>query len=105
MVTMGRMGFALWMEGDTAWAAGTHEYRPMGLAVIAATDLFTPRDFRPANRFPQRRGRRFRGLFPSLGQLNDYLVKMRSQPIPGKVRSSSKYLESISYGRFSQLRE
>jgi len=43
------MGFALWTDHDTAWAAGTHEYRPMGVAVIAGSNLFTARDFRAAH--------------------------------------------------------
>ena len=25
------MGYALWMEEETAWCAGTHEYRPLGV--------------------------------------------------------------------------
>ncbi len=30
------MGFALWLDDELAWAQGTHEYRPMGTAVIHA---------------------------------------------------------------------
>ena len=31
------MGFGLWLDldGGTAWAQGTHEYRPMGVATVA----------------------------------------------------------------------
>ena len=39
------MGFALWLIDRQAFAAGTHEYQPMGTAVIAATQLFRARDF------------------------------------------------------------
>ena len=39
------MGFYLWLDDDLAWAQGTYEYRPMGTAVIAASDLFRRRDF------------------------------------------------------------
>lgn len=74
------MGFALWTDNDTAWAAGTHEYRPMGVAVIAGSGLFTARDFRPARRLPRRSGPHFRGLFASLVDVNHYLAESRSQP-------------------------
>jgi hypothetical protein len=42
------MGFALWIdaEQDLAWAQGTHEYRPMGTAVIALASQFRHSDFR-----------------------------------------------------------
>ncbi|MEI9972704.1 MAG: hypothetical protein WDO73_11985 [Ignavibacteriota bacterium] len=39
------MGFYLWLDRDLAWAQGTYEYRPMGTAVISASDLFRRRDF------------------------------------------------------------
>lgn len=73
------MGFALWTNDDTAWAAGTHEYRPMGVAVIARNGLFMARDFRPARRLPRRTGPDFRGLFASLSDVNRYLGQARSQ--------------------------
>ncbi|MEP7367927.1 MAG: hypothetical protein ABI972_32085 [Acidobacteriota bacterium] len=73
------MGFALWTNEDTAWAAGTHEYRPMGVAVIAATGVFMARDFRPARRLPGRTGPHFRGLFASLSDVNRYMIDSRSQ--------------------------
>ena len=44
------MGFYLWFEGDVAWAQGTYEYRPMGIAAIAVSDLFQRRDFDPRRR-------------------------------------------------------
>ena len=36
------MGFALWIDAEPglAWAQGTHEYRPLGTAVISFTDQF-----------------------------------------------------------------
>ena len=37
------MGFYLWLDRDVAWAQGSYEYRPMGAAVVAASDLFTHR--------------------------------------------------------------
>ena len=67
------MGFALWLETDTAWAQGTHEYRPMGAAVIAKSDLFRPRDFSPWRSSPSRRAQSYVGLFGSLEDLNLYL--------------------------------
>jgi hypothetical protein len=67
------MGFALWIADDVAWAEGTHEYRPLGAAVVAVTDRFRPRDFRPGRRCPARRDRSFIGLFGSLEELNEYL--------------------------------
>jgi hypothetical protein len=72
------MGFALWIEKDTAWCAGTHEYRPMGVAVIAATSLFAARDFHLHRAAPaDRSGRYFCGLFASLPAVNMYMEKKR----------------------------
>ena len=71
------MGFALWLDSETAWAAGTHEYRPMGVAVIAASDLFRTRDFSPARRAPSRRDAAFAGLFGSLEEVNYFLGSRR----------------------------
>ncbi len=73
------MGFALWLESDTAWCAGTHEYRPMGVAVVAASDLFAARDFDPRRKAPSRRLRTFRGLFASLNDVNRYLAGGRPE--------------------------
>jgi len=44
---MSAMGFYLWVDDELAWAQGTYEYRPMGTAVISASDLFRRRDFDP----------------------------------------------------------
>ena len=67
------MGFALWLERETAWAEGTHEYRPMGTAILSATDLFRARDFSPRRALREDRERDFAGFFASLVDLNDYL--------------------------------
>lgn len=70
------MGFAVWIEGDTAWCAGTHEYRPMGVAVVAASSLFSARDFGRLRPAPQdRAGEHFRGLFASLVDVNAYMTR------------------------------
>lgn len=69
------MGFALWIEENQAVAQGTHEYRPMGAAVIAAGCVFTARDFNRRRRAPNRYDPRFVGLFASLGEMNDWLKK------------------------------
>jgi hypothetical protein len=76
------MGFALWMDTELAWAQGTHEYRPMGVAVIAKSDLFRQSDFRPMRPAPSEGSRTYRGLFASLGDLNAYLEKQRRPRMP-----------------------
>jgi hypothetical protein len=72
------MGFAVWIdaENDLAWAQGTHEYRPMGTAVIASTDQFRHRDFRRLRRPPVHLRRSFVGFFGSLEEVN---VRLRVQ--------------------------
>lgn len=69
------MGFALWTSQEEAIAAGTHEYRPMGCAVIARNGQFRARDFRRDRRAPDRRAPTFIGLFGSLEEVNVYLSK------------------------------
>ena len=66
------MGFALWIDPDAnlAWAQGTHEYRPMGTAVIARTDQFRRRDFHQTRRRPGHLENSFVGFFGSLEDLN-----------------------------------
>jgi hypothetical protein len=71
------MGFALWVGAETAWAQGTHEYRPMGAAVIGVGGVFTPRDFSIRRTAPPRMDPRFTGHFASLGQMNDFLARFR----------------------------
>jgi hypothetical protein len=73
------MGFALWVERETAWAEGTHEYRPMGTAVISVTDLFRARDFDARRPLRKERDRDFAGFFASLVDLNDYLQGIRRE--------------------------
>jgi hypothetical protein len=71
------MAFALWIDRDLAWAQGLHEYRPMGVAVIAVTDRFHPRDFRSARPAPPRHGRHYAGLYASLADVNRRLTSLR----------------------------
>ena len=72
------MGFALWVDPEMAWAQGTHEYRPMGVAVVARSDLFRQRDFKPERTAPPERSEAYVGLFASLGDVNEYLEQTRS---------------------------
>jgi hypothetical protein len=71
------MGFALWIDGEVAWAQGTHEYRPMGAAVVARGSVFSPRDFHPRRKSPHRHSPQFVGFFASLGHVNRYLKRKR----------------------------
>ena len=71
------MAFALWIERDLAWAQGLHEYRPMGVAVIAVTGCFHARDFRAARPAPPRHGEHYAGLFASLTDVNRRLARLR----------------------------
>jgi hypothetical protein len=73
------MGWAVWIDEreGTAWAQGTHEYRPSGTAVIAITDQFFIRDFRPELRRPERLQTCFEGFFGSLEEVNRHLRKGR----------------------------
>lgn len=71
------MGYALYRKDRVLWAAGTHEYRPMGVATIAITDLFRPRDFKPAIKAPSEKEAEFVGFFASIVDLNDYLQRER----------------------------
>ena len=82
------MGFALWIDGETAWARGTHEYRPMGTAVIGVSGMFTYRDFGCRRESPPRYDPRFTGYFASLGHLNDFLAsfRKRSQTVRRKIK-------------------
>ena len=70
------MGFALWTASGLVWAQGTHEYKPMGAAVIAATDLFRQRDFKPSRRVPEK-SLTYVGLFASIVDLNAWMEKSR----------------------------
>ena len=78
------MGFALWVENEVARAEGTHEYRPMGVAVISATSQFAARDFRPARVRRRRTNESFAGFFGSLVEVNAHLRMRRCgrSPLP-----------------------
>jgi hypothetical protein len=71
------MGFALWIENGVARAEGTHEYRPMGVAVISATSQFAARDFRPGRDRQRRPSEGFAGFFGSLIEVNAHLRSRR----------------------------
>jgi hypothetical protein len=74
------MGFYLWIGRDVAWAQGTYEYRPMGAAVVARSDLFRRRDFNARRQPAPPRDAEFAGQFASLGHLNAQLRKRRTSP-------------------------
>ncbi len=69
------MGFAVWLDAEerVAWARGTHEYRPMGTAVIAISDQFRQRDFVAARESPAHLNACFAGFFGSLETVNEFL--------------------------------
>ncbi len=85
------MGFAVWLDeqGQTAWAQGTHEYRPMGTAVIAITDQFRHRDFHQTRPAPVHLRAAFVGFFGSLETVNHYLrsaMPRRPRETPAHLR-------------------
>ena len=84
------MGFGLWIDpaNGLAWAQGTHEYRPMGTAVISTTDQFRHRDFRQTRNRPEALKNSFAGFFGSLEELN---VNLRSRP-RWKMRQTPAHL-------------
>jgi hypothetical protein len=69
------VGFALWIDvsADLAWAQGTHEYRPMGTAVIARKGQFRRHDFQQMRRHPAHLDDSFAGFFGSLEEVNAIL--------------------------------
>lgn len=71
------MGFALWIDhaNGVAWVQGTHEYRPMGAAVLAITDQFRARDFRASRNVPREVLGNFAGFFGSLEEVNVHLKR------------------------------
>ena len=83
----GEMGFRLWLDSDTAWAEGAHEYRPMGAACVAISAVFATRDFRKSLQCPSREAPSYCGLFASLGQMNAFLRARRSEAVPPIARS------------------
>lgn len=82
------MGFALWIGEGVTWAQGTHEYRPMGVAVISVTDHFRARDFQARRKVPSRDRRRFAGFFASIGEMNAYLRRRRVRRVGRKTDKS-----------------
>jgi hypothetical protein len=82
------MGFYLWVDCDLAWAQGTYEYRPMGTAVIAASDLFRRRDFSARRQPAPPSTAEFLGQFASMGQLNAHLKTRRGVTRAGAGASS-----------------
>jgi hypothetical protein len=76
------VGFYLWMDGELAWAQGTYEYRPMGTAVIAASDLFRRRDFDPRRKAYLPPTAQYAGQFASLGHVNSQLQRRRGNLKP-----------------------
>jgi len=85
------VGFALWIDTvhGLAWAQGTHEYRPLGTAVIADTDQFRHRDFRQRRRRPPQLEQSFAGFFGSLEEVN---VRLRRPPFRWKPRQTPAHL-------------
>lgn len=84
------MGFAVWIDerNRQVWAQGTHEYRPMGSAVIARTDQFRHRDFRQRRRVPQELRGAFAGFFGSLEEVNVHIrtvVHLRKRATPAHL--------------------
>jgi hypothetical protein len=79
---MSPMGFYLWLEEESAWAQGTYEYRPMGAAVIARSDLFRRQDFSPRRKPKPAHDAEFAGQFASLGHLNAQMEKRRKAVKP-----------------------
>ena len=75
------MGFAVWVDEkeQVVWAQGTHEYRPMGAAVMALQDQFRPRDFRQSLKRPADIHNRFVGFFASLEAVNEYMQSPPNQ--------------------------
>ncbi|MDP9169222.1 MAG: hypothetical protein M3N54_01280 [Acidobacteriota bacterium] len=84
------MGFAVWIDDENglAWAQGTHEYRPMGTAVIARSDQFRHRDFLQTRQRPAQLRDAFRGFFGSLEEVN---AALRSEA-RGRLRSTPGHL-------------
>jgi hypothetical protein len=84
------MGFAVWIDAESqlAWAQGTHEYRPMGTAVISRTDQFRHRDFLGTRQRPAYLEHSFVGFFGSLEDLN---ARLRDEP-QWKPRSTPGHL-------------
>ena len=88
------MGFALWHQEPLLFCSGTHEYRPMGTAIIGDLGLFEPRDFSQLRLSPRRGLDGFIGYFASLNEVNHFL---RAKPglRPGR-RNSHRILSTLA---------
>jgi hypothetical protein len=75
------VGFAVWIDSEerVAWARGTHEYRPMGTAVVAICDQFRQRDFVASRETPVHLQSNFAGFFGSLETVNEFLRSPRTR--------------------------
>jgi hypothetical protein len=84
------VGFAVWIDAEerVVWARGTHEYRPMGTAVIALSDRFRHRDFVSTRPSPAHLRRCFAGFFGSLETVNEFL----HSPPTRKLRRTPAHL-------------
>lgn len=84
------MGFAVWIDrpNSLVWAQGTHEYRPMGTAVIAVTDQFRHHDFKQTRRRPRDLEPCFAGFYGSLEEVN---AALRAGQLP-KLRWTPGHL-------------
>lgn len=88
------MGFAVWIdrEGDLAWAMGTHEYRPMGAAVIGSRGQFHHRDFAQTRKVPRHLEQSFAGFYGSLEEVNAWLRSRTGEPWAWKPRWTPGHL-------------
>jgi len=77
------VGFAVWIDAEerVVWAQGTHEYRPMGTAVIAISGQFRHRDFVQDRELPMHLRPRFAGFFGSLETVNEFLLSPETRPL------------------------
>lgn len=82
----GVVGFALYVLDDVTWCKGTHEYHPMGAAVVAAGSVLGPRDFHRRRQVPRAAADAFTGFFASLGEVNAFVRRRRSQPVKRNPR-------------------
>jgi len=80
------MGFALWHRQPLLYCSGTHEYRPLGTAIIGDQGIFQPRDFSQLRPNLRRGTDGFLGYFASLNDVNHFLGK-KSKSAPNKRNS------------------
>lgn len=96
------MGFAVWLDvaSELVWAQGTHEYRPMGTAVVARADRFRPRDFQRDRQRPVSLDGNFAGFFGSLEEVNATLHTRLKWPL----RATPAHLAGASARGRAELR-